>query len=337
MDDFGLSNLSSQFDKTLEEIVGKTFDWKDAMVLAASAVADALTMISDRQKERTIANLDEQLRVSQENTDLEIGFITSRLEMLNSIQDKTAEQITERNALEDEARAVRERQQQREKLIATQKAKAQQKAQAQQALISAGLAAVNAFASLAAIPIVGPALGAAAAIAALAFGALQAGFIMSKNPVPQYYVGTDNARGGLAWTQERGAEIITDKNDNIKSYGNNRGAQLTMLNPGDKVYTAGETQSIIKDFPKPNWGKIATDSTVIPIVNIPKEKIDYDLLADKVGGRFDAVMKKYDKVNIYEENGVVYKQVGSKIPVAISNVSPPQNERPNKDYRNFRD
>ena len=331
LDDFGLSNLSSQFDKTLEEIVGKTFDWKDAMVLAASAVADALTMISDRQKERTIANLDEQLRVSQENTDLEIGFITSRLEMLNAIQDKTAEQITERNALEDEARAVRERQQQREKLIATQKAKAEQKAQAQQALINGALAATMTLAQL------GIPLGIIPAAIALGFGVAQSAIIMSKNPVPQYYVGTDNARGGLAWTQERGAEIITDKNDNIKSYGNNRGAQLTMLNPGDKVYTAGETQSIIKDFPKPNWSKIATDSTVIPIVNIPKEKIDYDLFADKVGGRFDAVMKKYDKVNIYEENGVVYKQVGSKIPVAISNVSPPQNERPNKDYRNFRD
>lgn len=342
--DLGLENLSNNFDKVFDSIGRR---WKEtgdlsmtvaeAMILSASTVADALSSISEAQKERTIANLDEQLKVSQENAETELDFISQRLEMLNAIQDKTAEQIAERNALEDEARVIREQQQQREKLIAIQKAKAEQKAQAQQALISAGLAAVNSYASLAAIPVVGPGLGAAAAIAALAFGALQAGMIMAKNPVPQYYVGTDNARGGMAWTQERGAEIITDKNDNIKSYGNNRGAQLTMLEAGDKVYTSSETKSIMTNFPKPNWGKIANDAVYMPTINISKDNIDYDLLAGKIGGKFENVVKKYDKVNIYEENGVIYKQVGSKIPVAISAVSGSRKENRGKDYRNFRD
>ncbi len=60
--------------------------------------------------------------------------------------------------------------------------------------------------------------------------------------------GTDNAPKGLAWTQEKGAEIITDKNGNIKSFGSDGGAVLTNLNAGDKVKTAQESQRMIEKF-----------------------------------------------------------------------------------------
>lgn len=316
LSDFGLENMSKTFDKVFDDIwklfdgtLDKTEAWKTATILAATAVADAFTMMSNHQKEKTIANLDEQLKYSQDTTEQEIGFINQRLEMLNAIQDKTVEQTQERNALEDEARVLKEQQAQREKMIATKKAKAEQKAAAQQALINGLLAATMALATQAP-----PASYVMAAISA-GMGIAMAATIMSKNPVPQYYVGTDNAIGGMAWTQERGAEIITDKNDNVKSYGNNRGAQLTMLDPGDKVYTAGETKSIMADFPKPNWGKIATDSVYMPVINIPKEKIDYDLLADKMGSKFEAVFKKYDKP-LYQkdENGDTIYTVGNRLP-----------------------
>ena len=63
--------------------------------------------------------------------------------------------------------------------------------------------------------------------------------------VPEFYKGTENAPKGWAWTQERGQELILDKNDNVKSYGNNKGAQLTKLDAGDKVKTAEETKRIL--------------------------------------------------------------------------------------------
>lgn len=292
-------------------------------------------MISNTQKERTIANLNEQLKVSQENTDLELQFITSRLDMLNSIQDKTKEQIAERNALEDEARTVREQQQQREKLIATQKAKAEQRAAAQQALINGALAATMTLAQL------GMIAGAIPAAIALAFGVAQSVAIMSKNPVPQYFVGTDHAKEGWAYTQERGAEIIADKSGNIKSWGNNRGAQLTYMEEGDKVLTAFESQDFkkkIRDVSVPddlflNYAR----QSVLPSVIIQKDNIDYDKLAYKVGGHFERVIKKYDKVNIYEENGLIYKQTGSHHPVVIGYSSKPKPDNNRRDYRNFRD
>lgn len=83
-----------------------------------------------------------------------------------------------------------------------------------------------------------------AAAAAIAMGAIQIGIVASQKP-PEYWTGTDNAEAGLAWTQERGAEIVTDKKGNIKDFGDNKGARLTMMEAGDKVYNAEQTKRLM--------------------------------------------------------------------------------------------
>lgn len=70
-------------------------------------------------------------------------------------------------------------------------------------------------------------------------GAVQAGIVASQE-IPQFWRGTENAPEGLAWTQEKGAEVITDKSGNVKTLGSNKGAQLTYLSKGDKVYKSHE-------------------------------------------------------------------------------------------------
>lgn len=77
-----------------------------------------------------------------------------------------------------------------------------------------------------------------------AIGAAQVAMISSQQ-IPEFYKGTNNAPEGMAWTQERGAEIITDKSGKVKSLGSNKGAQLTKLSKGDKVFTAKETKEIM--------------------------------------------------------------------------------------------
>lgn len=57
--------------------------------------------------------------------------------------------------------------------------------------------------------------------------------------------GTDNAPEGLAVVDEKGKELITDKNGNIKALGTDKGARMTYLNKGDKVYTATQTASLL--------------------------------------------------------------------------------------------
>jgi tape measure domain-containing protein len=74
-------------------------------------------------------------------------------------------------------------------------------------------------------------------VAVGALGAAQIAMV-SAQQIPQYWKGTDNADGGLAWTQEKGREIITDSQGRVKSLGSDKGAELTMLSKGDKVFTA---------------------------------------------------------------------------------------------------
>jgi hypothetical protein len=85
-------------------------------------------------------------------------------------------------------------------------------------------------------------------IAMGAIGALQLAMVASQQ-IPQFWKGTDNAPEGLAWTQERGAEVITDSKGNVKTLGSNKGAQLTYLNKGDKVYKS-HTDYINKELSK---------------------------------------------------------------------------------------
>jgi hypothetical protein len=59
-----------------------------------------------------------------------------------------------------------------------------------------------------------------------------------------YEKGTDNAPGGLAVVDEKGAEIITDKHGNIKEVGAGKGPRFTMLDKGDKVYNATKSAAV---------------------------------------------------------------------------------------------
>lgn len=86
-----------------------------------------------------------------------------------------------------------------------------------------------------------------------ALGSAQIAYISSQ-PLPQFYKGTENAPEGWAWTQERGPEVITDKDGNLKTTGNNKGAQLTYLEQGDKVYKSRQ------DYINKELGKLGIDS-----------------------------------------------------------------------------
>lgn len=319
--DLGFSGLADAYAATMERLKNETASWRDYAVLAASAVLDAMSQLSQRQKERTIANLDEQLKVSQENTDLEIGFINNRLEAYSNMDDLTKEQIEERNRLEDQARTFREQQQQREKLIATQKAKAEQKAAAQQALINGALAATQTLAQL------GFAAGAIPAALALAFGIAQSIAISSKNPIPQYWKGRERGPAEMALTQERGREIITDKHGNIKDLGSDGGAKMTWLEKDDKVITADKTRSYIsrlkelREVPKIGsnmFRKIAMNSLRAPVVQITMPKTE-DHSSKIIAGlnKIDSSIKRTSNPYYERAYGKIFKYHGDKNPEIV--------------------
>lgn len=105
------------------------------------------------------------------------------------------------------------------------------------------------------------------------------GLISFLSGLQGFWTGTNYAPEGLAWTQEKGAEIITDKHGNIKSLGSGEGAQLTYLNQGDKVKTASETANIFRSF-----------SEVENLRTIPKNDSagsSYDLMT--LGSKLDKI------------------------------------------------
>ena len=325
--DLGLDAVSKQFSDLYSKILqqGKDFSmsFADYMNMATALISDFAGKAITSGKERTIAELDEELERSKTITDTELGFIDKRLDALNGLSELTEEQIAERNALEDEAMVIKEQQMQKEKLIQAQKARAEQKAQAQQALMNGALGATQSIAQL------GVPFGLVPAGIALAFGALQAGLIMSRNPVPQYFVGTKNAPQGWAWTDERGAEIHTDKHGNIKDLGSDKGARLKFLEQGDRIYTASETRKILENIKTPALDEVLLSNGIVKNIQLPMNintpAIDYDKLATKIGEQQDRVMKKYDKTSVFELNGFIYTQKGGQIPVAVSRVKKNKN------------
>lgn len=320
--DMGLSNFAAtvgdQFDDLYKKIIEGSLSAKDAVMLAASLMADGLSSMVSSQKEKTIAALDEQLKYSQQTTEQEVGFINSRLEALNSLEELTAEQITERNRLEDEARTRQEQQRQREKLIETQKARAEQRAAAQQALINGALAATMTLAQMGFIA------GAIPAALALGFGIAQSIAIMSKDPVPKYWMGRKDGKAEFAIKDEMGPEIHTDKNDNILSFGSKKGANKVWLNEGDKIYTATESKRILKTMGvnaqvgSKIFRNVARENMTAPQVSIVNNyKDNSDAIADKIGRKFDQTMNRYDKPSLIKIDGLIYLYRGANYPEKI--------------------
>ncbi len=316
LNDLGLNKVSDQFTKMYQKILdeGKDFSLsnKEIFEAAGAVISDFAQMFTNAQKERTISALDEQLKHSQEATDQELGFINSRLEALNSLEELTAEQITERNKLEDEARTLQDQQRQREKLIETQKARAEQKAAAQQALINGALGATMALATQA------PPASYIMAGVTLALGVAQSVAIMSKDPVPKYWKGRKGGAAEFAITQDRGREIIAGEDGRIKSLGSDSGDKMTWLDKGDTVYTADETKRILKTMgPSAKIGSkvfqsIARESMIAPEVSIVNNYRDNsDAIAEKLGKRFDQSLARYDKPTIIKRSGFIYLYRGA--------------------------
>jgi len=128
-----------------------------------------------------------------------------------------------------------------------------------------------------------------------ALGAAQIAMISSQQ-IPQYWQGTDNAQEGLAWTQERGREIITDKQGKIKSLGSDKGATLTKLDKGDKVFTASESALMFND----NLNQMLLNNGIA----MPKVEVNNSGLTDKqVGSIVSAIQNKTEYTPIIDKNG----------------------------------
>ena len=125
-------------------------------------------------------------------------------------------------------------------------------------------------------------------------GLVQVGIVASQK-APEFYVGTQNAPEGLAWTNERGAELHTDKKGNIKDFGDNKGARLTMLEAGDKIYTAEQTKRILFNDELNN---ILTSNNIMPSsINIQSNGVSATQMDAIIGKHFSNIQTNHTSID----------------------------------------
>jgi hypothetical protein len=145
-------------------------------------------------------------------------------------------------------------------------------------------------------------------IAIGAIGAVQAGLVASQQ-VPQFWKGTDNAPKGWALTQERGREIITDSKGNIKSLGNDKGAQYTYLNKGDKVLNNDKTMDYLM-FNNDLNAMLTNNDIAMPKVNIETPEIDLTPVIDAINNKESVSLNiGKDGLDVYVRNGHTTKEI----------------------------
>lgn len=230
--EMGAGSLAQFFNGQFEEIWAGADSLQEKMAAVMMAIGDIANDVFNAMSERQNAYFEQQFKNLETEKNLAIGFAGENTAGREAIEQQ----------YDEKKRALQMEQAKREKRMAI--------AQANINIASAILGA------LATQPVwVGIAMAALVGV----LGAVQLATIAS-TPLPQFYTGTSNAPEGLALTQERGAEMITDKHGNIKTLGNNKGSQLTYLNKGDKVFTADETTQKLNE--------LLISSGVSPIVNV---------------------------------------------------------------------
>lgn len=246
-----------------------------------------------------------------------VGIAESAQEAMNFITQNMGDNFAEQYAMLEKQKNVEmlfagdtasakanieEQYEERKRQIANKEAQAKKK----QAIFNIAIDTAQAVvATLAKTP---PPAGLPLAALVATLGGIQIALVNSQE-VPQFYKGTDNAPEGVAWTQEKGREIITDKSGKIKSYGSDKGAQLTYLNKGDKVFTAEKSSMMFNenlnnllvnngiDMPKIQINNHAiTDAQINRIVDTIANKETANLNIDKSG------------FNFYVSNGYSIKQ-----------------------------
>jgi hypothetical protein len=146
-------------------------------------------------------------------------------------------------ATEEQKKAARRKFEADERRIKTAMAKKERENTLIQIAVDAAVGVAKAHALYLSNPLTAPALPVVLPFI-LGSAAVQAAFVASQ-PLPKFEVGTSNAPEGLAYTDEKGAEIHTDKKGNIKDFGSNKGARIKYLNQGDKILNAAKTKEIM--------------------------------------------------------------------------------------------
>lgn len=208
------SNFFSDLIQNFQDIsdkVGKDKSWQDWAATAVSAgnfVNDEFQKKSDERIAKFEAEKNRELQI--------VGNNTAAQAAINAKYAKLESQERRKKAIADKVTALFD--------IAINTAVAVSKLTAQSALLGIPL-----------IPLL------------IALGAAQATLVIAQ-PLPAFKKGTKYAKEGFSIVDEAGYELVVDKHGKLKEVGTEKGARLTYLQTGDKVYTHTETKQILKNI-----------------------------------------------------------------------------------------
>jgi hypothetical protein len=293
LNDIGLSSAKMflDFDKngqsTFEKLYAQAQTFGEKFAVTFTTMAEIAQEAFNYISEASNANFENERNNLQRQRDVALLF--------------AGDSATAREEIE---RQFQERQRQ----IQVREAKARQR----QAIFNIAIDTAQAImAAVAKSPLTG---GMPFAAIAAAIGAAQIALVASQQ-IPQFFKGTDNAPEGLAWTQEKGREIITDKKGRIKSLGSDKGAELTMLEKGDKVFTA-EKSAMMFDS---GLNSILTNNGILP----PKVEVNMDtqLITNEIKNLAKTISNKPSFTVIKDKRGErLYQQKQAETKQLLNNI-----------------
>ena len=262
--------IQSTFTRQLEALKGTGQEWTIYAGAIAGVMQDAYNLMSQSNQ----AYFDEQRSRAEAQYEYQLQFANGNVEAEKQLADDLAK---------------------RKKEIANQEAKAKKEQTIFNIIMNTAQGVTSALAS-------GP-QGWVMALVIGALGAAQLAMVASRD-TPQYFKGRKGGKAELAITDERGAEIHTDKYGNIKDYGSDKGARYKWLAEGDKIYTAEETMRYQKAFaesvssPKQIFSSQNTTTTIIR-EQIPTQEVSVNIDKNGINTTIRNISKTAEVQNNY--------------------------------------
>jgi tape measure domain-containing protein len=261
--------IESTFMRTAEALKGSGQEWALYAGTIIGVMQDAYNLINQSNQ----AYFDEQRSRAEAQYEYQLQFVTGNVEAEKQLADDLAK---------------------RKKEIANQEAKAKKEQTIFNIIMNTAQGVTSALAST---------KGLVMALVIGALGAAQLAMVASQN-TPQYAKGRKGGKAELAITDERGAEIHTDKYGNIKDYGSDKGARYKWLAEGDKIYTAEETMRYQKAFaesvssPKQIFSSQNTTTTIIR-EQIPTQEVSVNIDKNGINTTIRNISKTAEVQNNY--------------------------------------
>lgn len=222
-----IAGLYKQIGTIVNDDEKKIKQWADNVKTAVDSVKSVFSSYIQMQVANSRARMDmirDEMDVIRNRYNDEINMIQMSVMTAEEKNRRTAELNAEAAARQSQLRHMEA--QERIRIARLEKAAA---------IMEATVAVAAQVASNISMPWVAAAIGAA--------GAAQIAMIASQ-PIPQYYKGTKSSEEGLAWTGERGQEMIITPDGKLALTPNK--ATLMYLEKGTEVKTAQETKKILE-------------------------------------------------------------------------------------------